>query len=112
MSANPQAVARQASHLAPMLALWRPAPEFRSLVEAFDHGPGSRLAYGLSGSERTYLAAGLLRELRGWPCVYVVASAQHAERVATDLETLLPEARVLTIPRAGDPAVRCSCPGP
>jgi len=84
--------------LAPLLALWHQAPEFLSLAAAFEREPGSRLAYGLSGSERTYLTAGLLRQLGGWPCVYVVASAQQAERVANDLTTLLPATTVLQLP--------------
>ncbi len=87
-----------AARLEPLLSLWPQAPEFRGLVDAFRLGPSSHLAYGLSGSERTFLIAGILRQLPGWPCLYVVASAQHAERASSDLMALLPDARVLTFP--------------
>lgn len=83
--------------LAPLLRLWPQATEFRTLVEAFRRGASSQLAYGLGGSQRTFLVAGLLQQLR-WPCLYVVPTAAHGERAAADLEALLPGVRTLMFP--------------
>ena len=80
-----------------LLSLWSDAAEFRSMLEAWRAGPSAQLVYGLSGSARTFLTAGVLTEL-GCPALYVVPSAQHAERVAADLELLLPHTRVLVFP--------------
>ena len=80
-----------------LLALWPHAPEYRGLVGSLRGGPSAQLAYGLGSSQRTFLVAGLLAEL-GWPCLYVVPTAQHAERVSADLETLMPAAAIKTFP--------------
>jgi transcription-repair coupling factor (superfamily II helicase) len=83
--------------LAPLLSLWPAAPEFRGLLDDLERGPSSQLAYGLGGSQRTFLVAGLLHQL-GWPCLYVVQTPQHGERIAADLEAFLPGVKTMMFP--------------
>ncbi|MDP2873282.1 MAG: transcription-repair coupling factor [Bacillota bacterium] len=81
-----------------LLRLWDQAPEFGNLVQKLREGPTESLAYGLSGSEKTFLVAGLLARV-ALPCLYLTASIQQAERIAADLGSLLPAAHVLVFPQ-------------
>lgn len=73
------------------------APEFHSLLEGVKKGYREQLVYGLSGSMKTFLAAGLRREI-GRPLLVMTSNLQQAERFREDLTTWLPSQEVLLFP--------------
>jgi len=81
-----------------LLDLWSRSLEFDALAERLSAGPGEHLAYGLSGSEKAFLVAGLCRKL-GRTCLYVTATSHQAERVAADLAALSPASQVMLFPQ-------------
>lgn len=79
------------------LDLLHQAPEFHSLLEGLKRGYREQLVYGLSGSMKSFLAAGLRRET-GRPLLVITANLQQAERFREDLATWLPGQDVLLFP--------------
>lgn len=72
-----------------VLDLLHQAPEFLALLEGLKKGRREQMIYGLSGSMKSFLAAGLRRET-GRPLLVVTATIQQAERFREDLATWLP----------------------
>ena len=77
--------------------LWQGSATFLDLEKALRTPSGRAHVVGLSGSARRFLLAGLLSRLPG-PALLVAHHAGAAQRLADDLETLLPERPVATFP--------------
>ncbi|HHY36924.1 MAG TPA: transcription-repair coupling factor [Firmicutes bacterium] len=86
--------------LAGVLAPLAGAENFHKLLENLNRGRGNQFLYGLGGSQKTYLAAGLWTAT-GRTCLYITADLQEANNVYDDLVTLLPPERVLFFPPLG-----------
>jgi transcription-repair coupling factor (superfamily II helicase) len=71
-----------------LLDLWDQAEDFRGLVAGLSRGLKEQLVLGLSGSQKTFLAAALWQR-SGRSALYVVSGTAQAERVAEDLATWL-----------------------
>ncbi|BDG62014.1 transcription-repair coupling factor [Caldinitratiruptor microaerophilus] len=80
-----------------LLDLLHQAPEFHTLLEGLKKGYTEQLVYGLSGSMKSFLVAGLRRET-GRPVLVVTSSTQQAERMREDLATWLPGQEALVFP--------------
>ncbi|MCL5046582.1 MAG: transcription-repair coupling factor [Actinobacteria bacterium] len=80
-----------------LLDLLLASPEYLSLVEGLKKGYSQQAIYGLSGSTKTYVAAGL-RQHTGRPLLILVPTAHGAEKVRDDLRTLLPDREIHVFP--------------
>jgi len=80
-----------------LTALWHSAPEYRALRQGLTGAPAEQLVVGLQGAERAFLVAALLRDRPG-PALWLLPTPQAAERLQTDLATLLPEREVIYYP--------------
>lgn len=72
-----------------LLDLLHLSPEYHSLLEGLKKGYREQMVYGLSGSMKSFLAAGLRRET-GRPFLLITSTIQQAERMRDDLATWLP----------------------
>lgn len=84
-------------HLNPLLELLRLSPEYASLLDGIRKGWKEQMVYGLSGSLKTFLLAGLRRET-GRSCLILTANAQQAEKIREDIQTWLPGDPVYVFP--------------
>lgn len=80
-----------------LLDLLHQAPEYQSLLEGLRWKRREQMVYGLSGSMKTFLAAGLRRET-GRPLLIITSTLQQAERIREDLSTWLPGQTPLLFP--------------
>ncbi len=80
-----------------LLRLWDDAPDFAAIVRAFEMGDRYQLVTGLSGSQRSFLVAGLVRRLASGALI-VTADLGAAEAAADDLRTWLGPDRVVVFP--------------
>ena len=76
--------------------LWE-AKGFAEIVANVAKGKGNQLLYGLGGSQKPYLAAGLFRAI-GQSCLYVTQDLQEAGNVHDDLAAFLSPEQVLLFP--------------
>lgn len=81
----------------PLLDLLRLSPEYASLLDGIRKGWKEQMVYGLSGSLKTYLLAGLRRET-GRPCLILTSNPQQAEKIREDFQTWLPGDSVYVFP--------------
>jgi transcription-repair coupling factor (superfamily II helicase) len=86
--------------LAGALAPLAGAENFHKLLDNLKRGRGHQFLYGLGGSQKPYLAAGLW-SATGRTCLYIAADLTEANNVYDDLVTLLPPERVLFFPPLG-----------
>ncbi|MCL6595876.1 MAG: transcription-repair coupling factor [Firmicutes bacterium] len=77
--------------------LWHASPAFLDLEKTLGTPPGRAHVVGLSGSARRYLLAALVAA-RGGSALLVAHHAGAAQRLADDLETLLPSRPVAVWP--------------
>ena len=77
--------------------LWQGSSTFLDLERGLASPSGRAHVVGLSGTARRYLLAGLLARRPG-PALLVAHHAGAAQRLADDLETLLPERRLALFP--------------
>jgi transcription-repair coupling factor (superfamily II helicase) len=77
--------------------LWQDSSTFLDLERGLRSPSGRGHVVGLSGTARRYLLAGLLSRLSG-PALLVAHHAGAAQRLADDLETLVPERQVAVFP--------------
>lgn len=80
-----------------VLDLLHLAPEFHALLDGMKKGYREQMIYGLSGSMKSFLAAGLRRET-GRPLLVITATIQQAERFREDLATWQPGQDVVLFP--------------
>lgn len=80
-----------------VLDLLHLAPEFHALLDGLKKGYREQMIYGLSGSMKSFLAAGLRRET-GRPLLIITANIQQAERFREDITTWLPGQDVVLFP--------------
>lgn len=83
--------------IASLLDLWNNSPEFRSVVRGLEEGSREQAVFGLSGSQRSFFLAGLVRKLKR-ACLVITAGLPQAQRLEEDLRTLLPGESVLVFP--------------
>ncbi|MCL6610445.1 MAG: transcription-repair coupling factor [Peptococcaceae bacterium] len=80
-----------------LLAPIKKMNEFKNICLGLDRGTKQQLVFGLSGSQKAYVAAALL-DYRGGPAIILVPGEQEASNMVDDLLTLLPGKRVLHFP--------------
>ncbi len=80
-----------------LLDLLKPAPEYHSVLNQVQAGPGEQLMYGLTGSMKSFVTAALCRH-SGRPCLVVVSTPQAAERTREDLQSLVDDREVALFP--------------
>ncbi|KJS15060.1 MAG: transcription-repair coupling factor [Peptococcaceae bacterium BRH_c4b] len=80
-----------------LLAPLKNMKEFQSLCRGLGRGHKQQLVFGLAGSQRAYLAAGIAESCAS-PVLIVTAGEQEAGLLADDLSALLSGARVFHFP--------------
>ena len=90
--------------LAGALAPLAGAENFHKLLDNLKRGRGHQFLYGLGGSQKPYLAAGLW-SATGRTCLYIAADLTEANNVYDDLVTFLPPERSLLPPLGSSPMI-------
>lgn len=80
-----------------VLTLLQSTPEFTSLMDGLKRGFPEQMVYGVSGSLKSFVAAGL-RERTQRPCLVVTSTIAQAERFREDLATWLPGHEAVVFP--------------
>ncbi|MHB8156849.1 MAG: transcription-repair coupling factor, partial [Desulfocucumaceae bacterium] len=80
-----------------LLAPLKRMSEYKSICRGLDKKVRQQIIFGLSGSQKAYLAAGLLEHLGG-PALLLVPGDQEASTLLDDLSSLLPGKKVLHFP--------------
>ncbi|MCL6477990.1 MAG: transcription-repair coupling factor [Peptococcaceae bacterium] len=80
-----------------LLAPLQKINEFKSICQGLDRKVKQQLIFGLSGSQKAYIAAGLL-EHAGSPALILVPGEQEVSTMTEDLLSLLPGKKVLHFP--------------
>lgn len=80
-----------------ILDLLHSAPEYTSLLDGLKRGLHEQMAYGLSGSVKSFVAAALRAET-GRPTLIITATLQQAERFREDLINWLPGQEIVIFP--------------
>lgn len=73
------------------------APEMVSLLDGVKRGYTEQMVYGVSGSVKSYVMAGM-REQTGRPCLIVTSTIAQAERTREDISTWLPGQEAVLFP--------------
>jgi transcription-repair coupling factor (superfamily II helicase) len=100
MSGNNRIRRVEMKKLEGVLAPLAGAEKFNKLVGNLKKGRGHQFLYGLGGSQKSYLAAGLW-SATGRTCLYITADLAEANNVYDDLATFLSPERVLFFPPLG-----------
>lgn len=80
-----------------LLAPLEETTEFKSLAQGLSKNLAQQLVFGLSGSQRSYVTAGLFNAA-GRPLLVIAPGEQEAGVMADDLAALLPDALVYQFP--------------
>ncbi len=92
---------REAPPAAGLASFARPMPQMQELVCRHRQGGERQLVYGVSGTQKPFLAA-VVSELEppDGPVLYITPDLHRAQEVGSDLQAFFPEERVLLFPPA------------
>ncbi|MFZ5642741.1 MAG: transcription-repair coupling factor [Bacillota bacterium] len=71
--------------------------EYRSILKGLDKKIRQQIVFGLSGSQKAYVAAGVVEHTHG-PVLIITPGEHEATTMADDLSSLLPDKKILQFP--------------